>query len=242
MAFVFGTSARAWLDGKDASCIITELTLEQELDEAEVTTLCSTIKDYIPGLAEVTLEIEGLFDTNTASPSNTMEAWLNSRLGSVFPIVFAPEGGGQFGDPVYMMNGFLQQYAVENTVDEAASTEMTFRGTSGLSRGKILAPIAARTTSGNGSALDNTTSSTLGGVAVLSVASVSGTTPSATVKIQHSADNVSWADLGTFSAATAIDAQYLVLPNSINRYVRAQWTISGTTPSFQFSVGFKRNV
>lgn len=242
MAFVFGTSARAWLDGKDASCVITNIKLEQELDEAEVTTLCSTLKDYIPGLAEVTLEIEGLFDTNTASPANTLEAWMSARLGSTFPVVFAPEGGGQLGDPAYLMNGFLQDYIVENTVDEAATMELTLRGTSGLSRGVILAPIAARTTTGNGSSIDGTTASTKGGVAVLSVASVSGTTPSATVKIQHSVDNSVWADLATFSAANAVDGQYLVLPDNINRYVRAQWTISGTTPNFQFSVGFKRNV
>jgi hypothetical protein len=244
VAFVFGTSSRVWLDGLDASCNINDVTLEQEVDEAEVTTLCSTIKDYIPGLAEVTLEIEGFYDTNTAVPANTLEAWMESRIGSTFPTVFAPEGGNELGDPLYIMNGFLQEYSIENTVDEAASMEMTLRGTAGLSRGQILAPMASRTTTGDGSPLDGGAASTAGGVAVLSVAGVSGTTPSLTVKIQDTADisgTPVWTDVATFSAVTAKDGLYLELPSNIKRYVRAQWTISGTTPNFQFNVGFKRN-
>lgn len=245
MAFVFGTSARAWLDGLQAACAINDITMEAELDEAEVTTLCSIIKDYIPGLAEVTVEMEGFFDTNTASPANTLEAWLSARLGSIFPLTLAFEGGEELGDPVYMMNGFLQSFSVEDTVDEAASMELTFRATASLSRGQVVLPEGTRTTSGTSGYIDNVTGTTAGGVAVLSVSSVSGTTPTLEVDIEHTADDPAgapvWAPLASFTIENAINGQYLVLPSTINRAIRVSYTIAGTTPSFTFNVGVKRN-
>lgn len=245
MAFVFGTSARAWLDGLQAACSINNINMESELDEAEVTTLCSTLKDYIPGLAEVTVEMEGYFDTNTASPTNTLEAWLSARLGETFPLALAFDGGEQLGDPVYMMNGFLQNFSVENTVDEAASMELTFRATASLSRGLVVLPEGARTISGTSGYIDNVTGTTAGGVAVLSVSAVSGTTPTLTVTVEHTADDPAgapvWATLATFTVENAVNGQYLVLPSTINRAIRVSYTIAGTTPSFTFNVGVKRN-
>lgn len=245
MTFVFGTSARVWLDGLQAACAINDITLQAELDEAEVTTLCSTLKDYIPGLAEVTVEMEGLFDTNTASPATTLESWLSARLGVTFPLVFAPDGGADTGDPAYMMNGFLQDFSVENTVDEAASMELTFRGTSGLSRGRMIQPQITQTaTDADGvTFFDNGAATTLGGTAVLSVSAVSGTTPTLAVKLQHSADNITYVDLpgGAFSSQNAINAELITFTGTVNRYLRAVWTIGGTTPSFTFNVGVKRN-
>lgn len=252
MGFVFGTNTRAWMDGRQAACIISEITQEAEIEEAEVTTLCSTLKDYIPGLAEVTIEIEGFFDTDTVSPANTMEALFHSKITSaeVFPITFAPDGGGSTGDGVYMMNGFLQEYSIENTVDEAAAVEATMRCSSALARGLMIERGAiARTVTGDAGlvvgtdVLDNTTATTDGGVAVLQVFAASGTTPSITVVLQHSADNITYADLATFSAKTAVDSEYLTVAagTTVNRYLRARWTISGTTPSFNFNLAFKRN-
>lgn len=248
--FVFGTSARAWLDGKQSACSITDITMEAELDEAETTTLCSTIKDYIPGLAEVTIDMEGLFDFDTVSPANTLDAWLDARFGTVFPMTFAPEGGGDIGDPVYIMNGFLQDYQIENTVDEAASTEMTFRCQSALARGKVLLqdslPKTATGNQGNApsaTTLDNTTATTNGGVAVLQVSAVSGTTPSATYAVQHSVDGTTWVDLAVFPAQNAVNGEYMVVAagTTVNRYLRARWAITGTTPSFSAEIAFKRN-
>lgn len=252
MAFVFGTNTRVWMDGRQAACVINEISQEAELDEAEVTTLCSTLKDYIPGLAEVTIELEGYFDTDTVSPANTMEALFHNKIssGEVFPVTFAPDGGGTTGDGVYVMNGFVQEYTIENTVDEAAAVEATMRCSSALARGLIVERgTIARTATGNAGTtvgtdvLDNTSATTNGGIAVLQVFTVTGTTPSATIVLQHSADNVTYATLGTFSAKTAVDGEYLTIAEgtTVNRYLRASWTISGTTPSFNFNLAFKRN-
>lgn len=253
MGFVFGTGTRVWMDGRQAACIINEISQEAELDEAEVTTLCSTLKDYIPGLAEVTIEMEGYFDTDTVDPSATMEALFHSKIssGEVFPVTFAPNGAASLGDPVYLMNGFIQEYTIEATVDEAAMVEATMRCSSSLARGLIIhSDSTAVTTSGDGGDtppgtgnVDNGSATTDGGVAVLQVSAASGTLPTLDVKLQHSDDGLVWVDLVTFTQQTAVNGEYVTVAagTTVNRYLRALWTVGGTTPSFNFNLAFKRN-
>ncbi len=243
MPFAHGTQSRVWLDGKSADCTINEINMEREIEEAEVTTLCSTIKDYIPGLSEVTVEFEGFFDTNTVSPALSLDGWMHDRMGVTFPFVYAPEGGAQVGDPAYFMNGFLQTYSVESTVDEAVSMEAEFRATGGLSRGLIIQPLTTQiATDADGlTSLDNTVLTSNGGSAVLSVAAASGTLPTLAVFVEHSVDGISWATLGSFASQTDVNAEIITFSGTVNRHLRAVWTIGGTLPSFTFNVAVHRN-
>lgn len=67
------------------------------------------------------------------------------------------------------------------------------------------------------------------------VTAASGTTPSLTVLIEHSPDNSTWSTHTTFTAATAANSEHKVL-SGLDRYVRARWTVSGTTPSFTWGL------
>ena len=67
----------------------------------------------------------------------------------------------------------------------------------------------------------------------LDVKSSSGTTPSLTVQIQESPDNSTWTNLtegGTITVTA--DGSYSFIGLRTFRYVRANYTVSGTTPSF----------
>ena len=70
----------------------------------------------------------------------------------------------------------------------------------------------------------------------LAVTAASGTTPSMIVKVQDSIDGLNWNDIATFTAATGVTAQALRVAGPIGNTVRAISTITGTTPSFTFSV------
>ncbi len=103
----------------------------------------------------------------------------------------------------------------------------------------ILLPQAARTTSGTQSVpLDVSLMTEM--AAFLIVNSASGTSPSLSVKLQDSPDGVNWADVYTYPAVTAgntvLRAGWSDFKYSLGRYLQATWTISGTTPSFTFSV------
>jgi len=73
-------------------------------------------------------------------------------------------------------------------------------------------------------------------VVFLNVTAVSGTTPSMTVKIQDTGDGTNWVDTGSaFAPVTAAGIFRLVVPD-LGLFLRAVSTITGTTPSFTYSL------
>ena len=77
-------------------------------------------------------------------------------------------------------------------------------------------------------------------IALLNVLVVSGTTPSMTLKLQLAPTlNGTYVDIpgAVFSPVTGVArADLRVVADGANGFVRAAWTISGTTPSFTFAL------
>jgi len=74
--------------------------------------------------------------------------------------------------------------------------------------------------------------------AALAVTAASGTTPSLTVTVQTSYDAGSsdaWRTVAAFTAATAAGTERKSFPG-LDRYVRLNYTVSGTNPSITFGV------
>ncbi len=103
---------------------------------------------------------------------------------------------------------------------------------------ELLAP-AARTSSGNGSAVDIRPYA-LGEFAPLkvrlSVGASAGTSPTLDVTVQQSADgSTGWSTIGTFTQMTGTGAAEIRV-NPTQPYVRVAYTLGGTSPSFTFHV------
>lgn len=99
-----------------------------------------------------------------------------------------------------------------------------------------LAASAARTTTGSGSAVTGWARDAGLAVTKLDVTAASGTTPSLTVTIQDSPDGTTWTTRDTFAVKVATGAEARPLPAGLSPFVRASWTITGTSPSVTFSV------
>ena len=102
-----------------------------------------------------------------------------------------------------------------------------------------LFPTAARTATANGTGVD--LNDYEGDIAIMIDSDAgTGTAPTLDVKIQDSADNSAFADVtdATFTQITTTAGRQKIVVNSDSsaRYVRAVATITGTTPSFTFSV------
>lgn len=70
----------------------------------------------------------------------------------------------------------------------------------------------------------------------LAVTAASGTTPSMTVTIETSKDgSTNWQTVAAFAAKTAVASERKVF-SGLDRFIRANCAISGTTPSFTFSI------
>ena len=110
--------------------------------------------------------------------------------------------------------------------------------------GLVLAAAAQRTSTLTGTGIDvlDYEGVTL---AVLNASAGTGTTPTLDVKLQHSDDDSTYADItgGAFAQVTDVagTAGVQVLKANVSdlkRYVRVIGTIAGTTPSFEFGVEF----
>lgn len=96
-----------------------------------------------------------------------------------------------------------------------------------------LAPSVARTANGQGGPYVMGARGTLR--LSLAVTAASGSTPSLTVTVEASGDGSSWYPVGTFAAKTTTGTERKSF-SGIDRYARVSWAITGTTPSFTFSV------
>ncbi len=121
MAFTHGskaifklTDAAATL--RDISTYVTSTGLSRLADMAEVSTLGTTAKQYVPGLTDATVPLEGPFDP-------TVDGYLNGLLGFATAVAFEYYPAGEpvgATKPKYTGNVYLTTYDLETGMDDAA--------------------------------------------------------------------------------------------------------------------------
>lgn len=193
----------------------------------------------LPGNISHSLQVGGTADYD-AGQVNT--AFPPSALGNQYLTTIVPQNTGTTGDVALFSRGLLASMnAPGGARGDLATFDMQIGGDVPLIGGQVLAPLAARTTTGNSSVLaltGPTSSQRL--YCGLHITAVSGTTPSLTVTVQSSTvvGMTSPTTRFTFSAATAAGWQWATpLAGAItDGFYRATFTISGTTPSFTAAV------
>ena len=203
------------------------------------TTLADSSIVNVPGLKDTQFTMAGLFDSATGA--GTVLDDITSRLGSstATATTVAPNGFTA-GNSAWLLPALTVDYQVSSTVADLVPFTLNLGAGAAAGVGICLTALAAQTATGNGASQDNAASSANGAVAHLHITAASGSTPSMTVVIEHSTNNSTWTTLGTFSAATAAGSQTLQISGTVNRYVRASFTISGSTPSFTTLVALAR--
>lgn len=109
----------------------------------------------------------------------------------------------------------------------------TFRGQSVNLDDVTLSPAGAVTTTANGSSVALGDRGTVR--LLLNVTAASGTTPTLDVSIQTSYDGTTWRAVAAFAQKTTVSNERKSF-TGIDRYIRAVYTVGGTTPSFTFTV------
>lgn len=98
---------------------------------------------------------------------------------------------------------------------------------------ETLAPSVARTANGQSEPLD--VSEYLEAQVLLDITAVAGTSPTFDLVIEASHDKASWVTHTAFAQKTGAGKDLKTLSN-LGRFLRARWTLGGTTPSFTCSV------
>jgi hypothetical protein len=234
--FTHGKDAKVFANGYDMSGYLSSVTVSGEADTAETSTLGGTAKTYIAGMRDATVSAEGFFSIDAGGSDERLAAQLGTSV--VFTVVLSADAVGANG---YGMTAIETSYEAGAEIGGAVSISVEGQSTVGQEPIRVLNPLSAKTATSSNASVDNAASTTNGYSAYLHVTAASGTTPSMTAKVQHSVDNSSWADLATFTAVTAANAyQRISGTGTVNRYLRAQYTITGTSPSFTFHLSAAR--
>lgn len=234
--FTHGKDATVFANGYNLSGYLNSVTVSGEADVAEVSTLGSDDKAYIPGMRDATLSAEGFY----AGATGDIDEFLESRLGSTttWTVVMTPDAVGALA---YCVRSVDTSYEIGAEIGAAVAVTAEGQITEGREAARVLHPLGAETATGDDTAVDNGASSANGLSAYLHVTDVSGTTPTLDVKVQHSADNSTWVDLATFAQVTSSNSyERVAVTGTVNRYLRAQYTIAGTTPEFTFHMAAAR--
>ena len=240
MPFISSNQTRVIYGTNALAAILRTVSPSVNFDMLETTTLADTSKTFQPGLEDIALNLDGLFDSTTGAGT----AFTNIIAGITGELTVATSvapNGFAVNNPVWLMGTKTISYEVSSSVADLVSFSMAFGSGTAPGLGVSLSDLAAITATGNGTSVDNAAGTTNGGIANLHITAVSGTSPTLAVVIQHSTNNSTWSTLATFTTATTTTSQSVSFTGTVNRYVRASYTAGGTTPSFTSQVSLARN-
>lgn len=235
-------NVRLFSGGADLTGVNNKFELKAEREEKDRTNFGSydpatgTLwAECVGGLIKLTVSAEGQWEAGDTGKVDD-EAW--AGLGVVGTNTACPHTA-DVAALAWLTPGMDGSYQLGGQVGDVAPWQMSGVGSGAQARGVVLHPPGtARTATGNGTAVQHVAvpaGSRL--YANLHVLSVSGTTPSLTVKVQSDVDNTfgTPADLITFAAANARGGQALSAAGPVtDTWYRVVHTISGTTPSFLY--------
>lgn len=232
-------------DGFDLSNYLTSVDVEGSVDMLDNTVLgqTSNARSYQPGLSEHSIKGESFFAYDSTTDANSIDKTFADAMDATAnkKILFAPAGYTTIGDQCYLMNTKQATYNISETVGELVMLNFEAKATSAASategtfaRGIILGRVTA-TTTGALSSVDNAAASD--GYLAQCHITEADTLTQVIVKVQHSTDDNTWADLATFTFS-ADGAQQAYATTTVNRYRRVNvTTFTGT--SARVTVGFK---
>jgi hypothetical protein len=239
--FRHGKNVNVFLDQYDFSTYFNNVSASTTIDTAETSAFGTSAKSYVVGHRDGTVSLSGMFE---ATESVGTDQFFATALGSATKIklIVAPEGNS-VGAGAIVLVADDTSYEVSSAIADIVQASAEFQSTDAVEHGKILSSGSAISTTGNGTGVDNALATTNGGAGFLSVP-VNTRNGNITVKIQHSADDSTFADLVTFtvvsSTAKTSERVEVASGTTVNRYLRVNYTVAGSTGSATPVVAFTR--
>lgn len=231
MPILHGKETEVFCNGNDLTSYLRSVSVSAEVDTAEASTFVDDDKVYVPGLVDATLSAEGLFDATFDGTVNAITAPGTQSVWSVY------QQGDTEGNTGSGLSGDLTSAERTAEIGDVVQVSLEVQSSVGYERIVSHHALAQRTAAGTATVIDGTAATTNGGWGYLHATG----TPSGTVivKIQDSADNVTYADLVTLGTVTAAGGWRVPHSGTVRRYTRLVYT---PTPSgtATFVAGFGR--
>lgn len=232
MAFLPSYAAKVMANDVSVCATVNAWNVTHTRAVSEVTAMCQTgqgANSYVPGLKGGTLTMAGPQD----SVGQNLHAEIAGAVGvdNNLVITLLPDGDA-VGKPAFFGTFDPTDHAIDASVAEAVGFTLAATPDEGVEAGFVIHALGAETADANGTSVDRSAdlvSSALGAAAGLHVTAYSGFT-TVGIKVQHSANNSTWADLVSFAAVTAVGAQVVktAATDTVNRYLRVVTDVTGT--------------
>jgi hypothetical protein len=240
MAFIHGKSSQVLHGAYNLGAFLNDASASADVEVSETTSFGSSAKTYLVGLRDGTVSASGMFDGAAGAVDEVLSASIGSD--TLAPVTIG-YNGTTLGNRVTILKAKTTSYEVSTPVGDVVAVSYSAQADGGLDQGVSLAALASVSATTTGSSHDNSASSANGGVAQLHV-TVNTRDADATIKIQHSADDSTFADLATFTvvATTVVTSERVIVSSgtTVNRYLRAVNTLSAGTGSITYQVSFAR--
>jgi len=239
--FNHGKNVNVFLDEFDFSTYFNDVSASTSVDTAETSAFGTSAKTYVVGHRDGTVSLSGMFE-GTASTGT--DEFFDSALGaSTKTLVIVAPSGHSNGAGAILLQADDTSYEVSSAIADVVQASAEFQSTDAVEHGKILSLGSTVSATGNGTSVDNGASTTNGGAGFLSVP-VNTRNGNITVKIQHSADDSTFADLVTFTVVSSTtktsERVEVASGTTVNRYLRVNYTVAGSTGSATPVVAFTR--
>ena len=246
--FIHGKDTAVYIDEFNLSEYFTAAETNINNSVAETTGYGATDASFINGQKSGTLSLSGMWAADTDGSDEELQALLGN---ATTPVIIVRQGTAAIGGRAILAQANETSYAISSpvadittvTADFECSTNNTSNLTFALIPGVQLTTGAsvAHGSLGNLSSVDNSASSANGGAGTLHVPTntVGGNT---TIKIQHSANDSTWADLISFTVvgSSAKTSEIKAVSGTVNRYLRATASTAGSSGAITFMVAFSR--
>jgi hypothetical protein len=242
--FRHGKNTVVLFDKYNLSEYFNSVTATAMAEAVETTTFGSANKTYAIGMKDGSISLEGLWAGDTDGVDEVLEAAVASNTKKIITV---GSEGAVLGRRAKLINTDETSYEISSAVADMVSitAEAQASGTvGGFDGGVLLAANQALTATVANTGVDNAAATTNGGVAHLHV-TTNTRNGAITVKVQHSSNNSTWADLVTFSATTSATTTSerieVAAGTSVLRYVRVNVSgFAGSTGTATITVGFAR--
>lgn len=240
MAFIHGKNASVLHGSTDLSSYLNSAQQQTSVATAETTAFGNSAKTYLAGLEDSTLSASGMFDGAASAVDEVLSASLGSD--TLAPVLLAPSGIA-LGSRVILGQAKTTSYQVSSPVGDVVSVSYDAQLDGGADYAVALTALAAVTATTTGTGVDNTASTANGGIAQLHV-TANTWSANATIKVQHSSDNSTFADLASFTVVSTTvktsERVAVAAGTTVNRYLRALNTLTAGTGSITYQVSFAR--
>jgi hypothetical protein len=240
--FQHGRQTRVYVNGFDVSMYLRSVSSPVSVEPTETTTLVNEFKTYIPGMADATIGVEGLWEGSAEG----FQALIEDSIQDGQPSIWLVTHGRTAGSSCYGMAAEETSVALETSATELVTFNVEGQSSSFRENGVILKALGEETGAAVSPAHDYGRRVENGAVYMQALAPGDGASPVLCEAVaQHSVDGVTWVDLegesggGFVISETGKLAARIDIRDGINRYTRASWSAGGGT-SVPFIIAITR--